>query len=210
LFLEHIPHTAAAWLFDHPGNIDRVMADVRDTISFLSDHGIIHFDAHYFNILTDGRRSYLTDFGLALDRSFALSTAEKSFYRRNIQYDYGELLWCLGAHLHRLYQELPEPGKSRIVEKFGIGEQAPFEERMSVLLDHIDEIHAQGMMKLDRRFVANLVRYRNVIRLMADFYAEMRGGNKKDASLKHARLRRLLRETGFVTDTAPTPKARVG
>ncbi|GGV69632.1 hypothetical protein GCM10010228_25400 [Streptomyces massasporeus] len=43
--------------------------------------------AHFENILTDGRRLYFTDFGLALSTRFALTPTEADFYDRHRGYD---------------------------------------------------------------------------------------------------------------------------
>jgi hypothetical protein len=189
-------------LLENPRKIDGVIADMRATIAFLRKQGIIHFDAHFFNILTDGKRSYLTDFGLVLDKSFVLTPAEQSFYEQNMHYDYGELLWGLGFYLFELYQELSEVDKNRIAERIGLSEKAGFDEQMSSLLNRIDEVHADGVMKLDGRFVASLTKYRTIILLMNDFYSAMRKNNKKDTRLNHTKLSRLLKESGFVSNSA--------
>ena len=92
LFLEHMPSTLQPWLLEHPDKLGRSLNDLRVAITFLRKNGIIHFDAHFNNVLTDGEQAYLTDFGLVLDRSFALTQEEQSFFRRHTYYDYGEVL----------------------------------------------------------------------------------------------------------------------
>ncbi|MEU6086688.1 protein kinase family protein [Streptomyces sp. NPDC047085] len=101
LFLEHVPHTLAAWLRDNrdaggsrqPGQGDgsspyRWVEDalVRGT-EFMSGRGLVHFDAHFNNLLTDGRQVYFADFGLALSRDFELSAAERQFLADHLVYD---------------------------------------------------------------------------------------------------------------------------
>jgi hypothetical protein len=100
LFLEHMPYGLQSWLHESPDRLHQVLDDMRMTIDFLRKHGVIHFDAHFGNILSDGERAYLTDFGLVLDRSFELSDDELAFFEANIHYDYGEVLWCLGFLLY--------------------------------------------------------------------------------------------------------------
>jgi tetratricopeptide (TPR) repeat protein len=175
-----------------------VIADMQATITFLNNNGIIHLDTDFFNMLTDGKRVYLTDFGLALDRRFALTPAEEAFYKQNIDYDYGSLLWSLGFHLFWMYSGLPDADKHRISEQFGIREGIGFEETMAILLNNVDKLAATGIMKLTRSYVISIAKYRSVITFMHDFYSAMRRNNKKDTQFQHATLRRLLRETGFV------------
>jgi hypothetical protein len=65
VFLEHVPQTLAAWLSGHRDaasgdgspylRVDEALA--RGT-SFMSSHGLVHFDAHFRNILTDGQLLY--------------------------------------------------------------------------------------------------------------------------------------------------------
>ena len=73
LFLEYIPHVLASWLPKNPGQLQKVLQQLWMSDSFLRQKGIVHFDAHFHNILTDGDSIYLTDFGLAVDKHFALS-----------------------------------------------------------------------------------------------------------------------------------------
>jgi hypothetical protein len=47
----------------------------------------VHFDAHFRNILTDGRLLSFADFGLALSSGFALSEAEAEFLSNHLAYD---------------------------------------------------------------------------------------------------------------------------
>ncbi|MEU2927969.1 protein kinase family protein [Streptomyces sp. NPDC007251] len=101
LFLEHVPRTLAAWLRDargaggsrQPGQGDgpspyRWVEDalVRGT-QFMSGRGLVHFDAHFDNLLTDGRQVYFADFGLALSRDFELSVREREFLADHLVYD---------------------------------------------------------------------------------------------------------------------------
>ncbi|MEV0715831.1 methyltransferase domain-containing protein [Asanoa sp. NPDC050611] len=93
LFLEHIPQRLDAWLAGQlaAGRADAACATVRRTlradVAFLNDNGLLHFDAHFRNILTDGDRLYLADFGLATSSRFDLSTEERDFVARNKDHD---------------------------------------------------------------------------------------------------------------------------
>jgi hypothetical protein len=198
LFLEHIPHTVASWLPANPTKLPLVTADMHATVTFLRKKGSLHLDAHFNNMLTDGKRVYLTDFGLALDKQFELTPAERQFYRQHSYFDYGYLLWNLGSFLSDIYHGLPDDDKNRILEICGISGEVEYEELLPILLNHSDQIVASGIMKLDRDYVAALAKYRSVARLMFDFYVKMRRNNAKDTRFDHARLLRLLKETGFV------------
>ncbi len=198
LYLEHIPHAVAHWVRTHLSRIPTVMADTQAAITFLRAQGIIHFDSHFFNLLTDGQRVYLTDFGLALDQQFALSPAEVQFYQQHTEYDYGNLLWGLGTHIYGLYLELPEAGQQRIREIFGITEDPTLEDLLPLLLAHIGEIAGRNLIQLEEQYVASITQYLPVITFMHDFYVAMRRNDRKDTTFNHTRLQQLLVESCFV------------
>ncbi|GIF51638.1 hypothetical protein DFJ67_5946 [Asanoa ferruginea] len=95
LFLEHLPSNLDDWLRRQlaagPDAVVAACTMVHDAlatdIAFLNANGLLHFDAHFANVLTDGRRLYITDFGLATSPSFRLSPGEREFLARNAGYD---------------------------------------------------------------------------------------------------------------------------
>ncbi|WNZ06739.1 protein kinase family protein [Streptomyces sp. 11x1] len=95
LFLEYIPHNLHDWLGVRIGAGDgaaeracaMVEGELEAGVSFMNDHGLLHFDAHFQNILTDGRRLYFADYGLSLASSFELTRAEADFYDAHRTYD---------------------------------------------------------------------------------------------------------------------------
>jgi len=88
LFLEHVPQTLAAWMADQDlSAFARVDAQLADTTAFMRERGLVHFDAHFLNILTDGHGLYFSDFGLALSDRFDLSDQERAFLREHRCYD---------------------------------------------------------------------------------------------------------------------------
>lgn len=97
LFLEYIPQTLHEWLTDRieAGGeaTDRACAMVERELAagteFMNSRGLLHLDAHFGNILTDGHRLYFGDYGLALCSGFDLSPAEVAFFGRNQGYDRG-------------------------------------------------------------------------------------------------------------------------
>ncbi|MGW2099583.1 protein kinase family protein [Streptomyces olivaceoviridis] len=109
VFLEHVPHTLAGWLADHresavpeggDGSPFRwVEKALMEGAAFMSSRGLVHFDAHFDNILTDGRRLYFADFGLALSSRFDLSADESNFLADHLLYDH-----CyIASHLLRYH-----------------------------------------------------------------------------------------------------------
>ena len=55
--------------------------------SFMNSRGLLHFDAHFENILTDGQRLYFADYGLAISSGFELSRDDADFFDRHQTYD---------------------------------------------------------------------------------------------------------------------------
>ncbi|MCG8363507.1 MAG: hypothetical protein MJA27_09290 [Pseudanabaenales cyanobacterium] len=198
LFLEYIPHVLETWLLNNPNKLQKSLDDLRTTISFLRKKGIIHFDAHFRNTLTDGEQTYLTDFGLVLDKSFTLTKGEKSFFEQNTFYDYGEVLRNLGHFIRSSYDSCSQNDKSRMMKNYGVKEGLQPYELGTILLDNIEQIHADGIMKLDEFYVASIVKYRSIIALMRNFHFNIWGNNRKDTKLPHTKLRLLLKQTGFL------------
>ncbi|MGK4580583.1 protein kinase family protein [Kitasatospora sp. HPMI-4] len=96
LFLEHLPQTLASWLHERrdaaaPAEDGAPYTWVEEALArgtaFMSSRGLVHFDAHFRNILTDGRLLYFADFGLALSSGFELSAAEERFLADHLAYD---------------------------------------------------------------------------------------------------------------------------
>ncbi len=93
LFLEHIPTTLDKWLGDqitqnNQSAIKMVEHDLIAITAFMNAHGLLHFDAHFENILTDGDCLYFTDFGLAICSQFELSKTESAFFEMHHNYDF--------------------------------------------------------------------------------------------------------------------------
>ena len=95
LFLEYIPQNLYEWL---PGQIAQgretselaisfVDKNLKTTNTYMNTNGLMHFDAHFENILTDGNLLYFSDFGLALSRDFELTQTETKFLNRHQCYD---------------------------------------------------------------------------------------------------------------------------
>jgi hypothetical protein len=95
LFLEYIPQDLHHWLaeqVDAGGEAaDRACSMVEQCLeagtSFMNRHGLLHFDAHFENMLTDGQRLFFADYGLAISSRFELSPEESRFFDQHQTYD---------------------------------------------------------------------------------------------------------------------------
>lgn len=105
LFLEHVPQMLHTWLADRLAGeppaagveaaILRAHEQLDGTAAFMNDRGMLHFDLHDFNVLTDGEQVYAADFGLAICADFELSPAERDFFETHRLYDRGYVAWGL-------------------------------------------------------------------------------------------------------------------
>lgn len=95
LFLEYIPQTLHDWLDEQVRTGDeaaeRACTMVDDElaagVAFMNARGLLHLDAHFQNILTDGERLYFADYGLAISSAFELTPAEAAFLAEHEGYD---------------------------------------------------------------------------------------------------------------------------
>jgi tRNA A-37 threonylcarbamoyl transferase component Bud32 len=210
LFLEYVPHVLDPWLMKNGSHWERTFREMRRALAFLRGQGIVHFDVHFWNVLTDGERPYLTDFGLALDKSFDLNAEEKAFFNRHTDYDFAEFLSCVGSHLFSLYKKLPEPQRKRMAKRYGLAEDAGYYELSMVLLENVEEIRLDGRMNLDDHYAEQVVRNRDLIRTMSRFYSQLQANDKKDTRYPSGKVKRLLQESRFLEDGGPTPHSASG
>jgi hypothetical protein len=95
VFLEYVPQNLEHWLGNEIKQgeeqaeraIHFVEHRLKVTNHYMNTHGLVHFDAHFRNILTDGDTLFFTDFGLALSEKFELSIAEAAFLKQHRHYD---------------------------------------------------------------------------------------------------------------------------
>lgn len=95
LFCEYIPHTLNDWLTAQvaigeeaaSSAFTMVDSNLRSAVSYMNGNGLLHFDVHFRNVLTDGHRVYISDFGLATSCRFELSDFELAFLELNRAHD---------------------------------------------------------------------------------------------------------------------------
>jgi hypothetical protein len=198
VFMEHFQFVLDRWLVANPSRLPETLGELRRTIDFLRVHDVIHFDAHYNNIVTDGVRPYLTDFGLALDRGFELTEDERVFFDGHTHYDYGEVLWNAGYLLVAAYNALSDEDRLLIRTKLGLAESHPIADHLlRPLVNNVEALADEPALSLHPALVAAAMRYREIIMLVQTFFVSLRANPRKDTPCPHAELRRLLREAGF-------------
>jgi hypothetical protein len=82
-----------SWLTDQSAAGDPAAAyafvdlELQAGVRFMGSADLVHFDAHFHNLLTDGNRVYFADFGLATSSRFDLDETESEFVRGHASYD---------------------------------------------------------------------------------------------------------------------------
>ncbi|GAB2964003.1 serine/threonine-protein kinase [Streptomyces heilongjiangensis] len=180
LFLEYIPQTLDEWLTERiqagEGSADRacylVERELEAGTSFMNARGLLHFDAHFQNILVDGRRLYFTDYGLAVSSRFDLSPSETSFFEQHRTYDrcYTRS-WLVNRLITKLYgYERKE--REALIRSCAAGEDPPDGPQ-----------GARAILSLHAPLAA----------VMTDFYVKVQDENRQTPYPSEA-LRRALRE----------------
>ncbi|MFF2521399.1 protein kinase family protein [Streptomyces liangshanensis] len=166
LFLEYIPRTLHAWLGERMDAGDEaanracawVERSLAAGISFMNARGLLHFDAHFENILTDGRRLYFADYGLALSSRFAPARDEADFFRRHRGYDRAYSVAYLVNWL--------------VTDAYGYGR----EEREARVRAYAGGERPTGMPEAAAALVA---RHAPLTAVMADFFRALRTGSRE-------------------------------
>ena len=135
-----------------------LFGQMKDILSFLRRRGIVHFDCHDNNILTDRTKLFLTDFGLVSDKSFELSERERGMLRENQYYDCGVFLRNLIDHARGMISKLPKERKDNLKGEDGLGnDDLPKSARTAILLDNLGQICADGWLKLPTSYVGTVI-----------------------------------------------------
>ncbi|MFC7621948.1 hypothetical protein [Microlunatus sp. GCM10028923] len=195
IFLELLPHSLTDWLARRPEDAPRLIGQLIETVGFLRGQGIVHFDAHLGNLLTDGETAYLADYGLLLDSRFALSVREREFLARHRLYDVGELLTAFGAQLERWFRALPPDEQEQagtVIE--ADADAGPMLRRN--LVRHAERLDGLAHPAL----VEAVVRHRPVIEFMNDFFAGLQSNPRKNTRYDDDLLRDLLQAAEIQTD----------
>lgn len=97
LFLEHFPKNLYQHLkevlsssfdaLDSINHLKKLNKSFETVLGFMHENNFLHMDAHFQNILTDEDNIYLSDFGLALSKTFDLSITEQKFVNDHKNYD---------------------------------------------------------------------------------------------------------------------------
>jgi hypothetical protein len=184
LFLEHVPQAVGDWLADQLANdtvecadsVALVEQELLGAVAHMRSQGFIHFDAHFDNALTDGRRIYLSDFGLATAFRFELSRAEQQFAQLRADHD---LAYCA----------------ARLVNAIVSGRAAGVHDARS-RNDYVQRCAESGHASGLGPFAETVVRYAPVASVMNDFYWQLHDA-ELHTSFPAASVASALQEVGL-------------
>lgn len=191
IFLEYFPFVFKDWLKPNISRLGEVSKKMFKAIDFLSSKGVIHFDAHFGNILTDGENVYLADFGLGLDKNFNLTEKEKTFFRNNKNYDFMEYLGCTSSFLESYWHDQKPKIKKQLEDEFLIQAETTYFEKINIMLKNLDSI--SKIMKLDKHYVKFLKTYMQTIKLSNAFFNDMRKDIKKSVKYPNSLVAKSIR-----------------
>lgn len=140
LVLEPFAQTLGAWLPANQGAVGAALDGLCRTLAHVRAGGLVHFDAHLWNIVGDGEEWHLADFGLLLDDEFDLDDDERAFLRRHRHYDTGELLAGLGSVLLDMLHGLEPPARERVEQRYGITPPIGSDRALEALLSRLDDL----------------------------------------------------------------------
>ena len=192
LVLEPFAHTLGAWLPANQGAVGAALDGLCRTLAFLRSAGLVHFDAHPWNVVGDGSDWHLVDFGLLIDEAFDLDEDERAFLRRHRHYDTGESLASLGSVLLTMLHALDPPARQRVEQRYGIIRPIGPDRALEALLSRLDDLGADSDLAIGGCMVDALARHREVILYMATFLSQLRRNPRKDTAYDDAVLRSLL------------------
>jgi hypothetical protein len=195
LFMEYFPVSLDSWIVDNPGQIQAVIDVLFRTADFLSSKGVIHFDAHFQNVVTDGEVLYLTDFGLVLDREFELSEDEKAFFDAHAHFDYARIAVCLGYQLYSRYCGLSETDQLALKSNLGIPAEANDRETSFAMVKQAERLSEYGFV-LDSAYLEALLKYREVYVCMYQFSTDLIQSSDKSVRFPDEQVRGFLTKVG--------------
>lgn len=191
LVIEHIPQVVATWLLGHQPLVNDVVDQLCETITFLRNNGIVHFDLHFGNVVTDAESVYVVDFGLVNDEAFHLTKTERAFLARHAHYDYALAIACVGlAPTWKLYQD--EATREQVMRKYEWlrGARSQYE-HVVAMFDHLDEMTSRPL-KIEPVYADAMRRYREIVLYMSEFISTMGANRRKNTLYDDDHMRRLL------------------
>jgi len=196
LFLEYLtPFTD--WVDEHPSKTSSMFRNALKSIDFLHRNGIIHFDAHEHNWLTDGTNMFLCDFGLVLDREFELNKSELQFFKSHRYYDYAQLIAIFGDVLMSQYFNA-NTHQWDWVNKELTQTHSANEITANMQIRKALDLHDTKMIKFPNSVVKHFQQYQAIIYTHNDFIRSMFKNKKTSNRFPSRKLATLLKQVKII------------
>jgi len=179
LFLEYFPYTLYNWFDKNTQKAATLFRDMKNISAFLQQKGIVHFDAHFGNCLSDGRQLYLSDFGLALDKNFELTKEERSFYEEHSYYDLAEYLWAMADQVVKMYNSLPTKKQAKF-KQFELKPNLHKSKQLKILTENIEAIFKQRLLNIHDDLYQIIKKEKATILHFNKFIFSLQANKKKD------------------------------
>ena len=177
LVAEHLPHTLDDWFVDHQDRVDGVLHELFGAAELLREAGVVHFDAHFGNIVVDadGERFCLSDFGLALSAGAELADDERDFVGGHLHYDVGEIIFSLANLLGGMYRRLSDEQQDHALGLCGLTRAVHRHTVGAALMGNARRLADEDVLDLHPAYVAALERFEPVVDHMLGFYSQLSG-----------------------------------
>ena len=133
-----------------------------------------------------------------VDEQFDLTARERVCLRGNRYYDYGEFLSGLEDLLLARFRKLSKARRRRVRQRLGIEDEASWRDVQTALLDNLDALRADGVVRIETNFAGALQKHRGTMDLIEDFFEAMTRGPRKNARYSQTTLKRHLKESDFI------------
>lgn len=199
LCLEYFPNVMHEWIESNSNKIQVFSKKIYKTFDFLKQNKIIHFDAHWRNILVDDSgEPYLTDFGLVLDYSYCSTEKEKEFFNNHSFYDHSQYTGYLIFLLEIKYQSCSKSKKNKFSQSFGVKKDLTAYDRCLLMLENLDSILKINLISIDKSYVVFLKKHKNIIVNSNQFFMKTRFEKKKLDNFDKRKMRKLLTSSDVI------------
>jgi len=185
------------WIVKNPLKLTAMLPRATKCIDFLHQNGVIHFDGHEQNWLTDGKDVFLTDFGLLLDKEFELSKAEMQFFHKHRHYDYAQVVTAFGNELIEIYLHKHKKPFELIKKELKNSSNGSGSEMVAVIRAAM-HLHESKQIKLPASLYGFIAKHQSVIYTKNEFFHTLARGKKTSELYPARKLLQLLRGSGVV------------
>ncbi len=196
VFIEHLA-PLSEWMQKNPTKLLAMLPKALKTIDFLKENGIIHFDAHIYNWLTDGKSVFLTDFGLLLDREFELTHTEQQFFKQHRHYDYAQVVDTFAYALINNYLSKKATQKEWLKNELKNSRKAN-EPYMHALIRIALALQKEKKITLPVTTINYIQKHQSIVKTKNQFFHNMQNGKKSSDQYPAGTLAKLLKEVNII------------